>query len=155
MWQIQDIIATLLINARIKWLTWMITNQKLWLSCLLSISLLNLCLSLPGSTMTHPRHISHASSYTRCTGCLQIRARHVPNTHTQKTQTRRILATQICMWAAHASHTHTRHWQACLTHKPAAITRAERTRCSLLAFALCKCISIGCPCLPSFASLLL
>lgn len=112
----------------------MFTNQMLWLGCLLAKPL---PLSLPRTSMTHPKHISHASSHTRCTACLQISAEHVSNTHMQLTHTRRISATQIHMRAAHAAHTAWISIEIRLPHMLPQHSHSDTKR-SLLVFAICK-----------------
>lgn len=50
--------------------------------------------------MAHPKHISHSSSHTCCTACLQISAQHVSNTDVHQTQ-----ATDFCQTNPHKSST--------------------------------------------------
>lgn len=107
---------------------------------LLSFLAKPLLLSLRSTSMTHPKHISHASSHTGCTACLQISAEHVSNTHMQQTQTRRISATHIHIWAAHASHTPSVSAEIIPSHM--LLQRSRTQTFSLLVFAPSKSMSL-------------
>lgn len=144
--------STLLLTAKRKRLTLVLTNQKLWLSCLLSVSLLNLCLSLPGTSMTHPKHISHASSYTCCPACLQISS--MSQTHTCSKHRLDEFQPHKFACEQHMLHTRTQSAPTCMSHT-CSCSLHTGTHKQMFTASIWKCMSIVSPSLPSFASLLL
>lgn len=81
--------------------------------------------SLPRTSMAHPKHISHSSSHTCCTACLQISAQHVSNTDVHQTHATDS-AKPIHIRAVHAAHALNQHSNALVSHDPAALSHRHK-----------------------------